>query len=132
MRLESLIHCVRPDRSACMYVGGKAASSVQVQPEIFWLVPRQKLGMCNLGVKEPEKPHTVLMTISLLQDAAAALVGRKLLQNSIAVFLQGIKTGSLKTGLISCFLHAEKMTFHTDGTIGKKCSEGNPLLPSFL
>lgn len=68
-----------------MCTWGKAASSV-VQSEIFWLVPRQQPGICNLGVKEPEKARTALMIMADLQDAAAALVGRKLLQNGVAVF----------------------------------------------
>jgi len=49
--------------------------------------------------------------MSCFQGAAAA--GRKLLQNSVAVFLQGTKTGTLKPGLISCFFHAEDGNIHT-------------------
>lgn len=79
-----------------VYVGEKQLPQ-WYSSEIFWLVPRQKPGICNLGVKEPEKAHTASMIISHLQDAAAAaLVGRKLLRNSIAVFLQGIKNKQFK------------------------------------
>lgn len=56
--------------------------------------PRQKLGIWNLWVKVLEKAHTTLTIIHCFQDAAAALEGRKLLQNSLAVFLQGIRTSS--------------------------------------
>lgn len=95
------------------------------------LAGSQKLGISNLWVKELEKALSALTIIPCFQDAAAALVGRKqLLQNILAAFLQGIRTSSLKMGLI-CFFHAEKMTFDTDRTIWKKHSERNPLLPSF-
>lgn len=67
---------------------------------------------------------------SLFPGCCSSTGGQEARQNSLAVFLQGIRTSSLKMGLI-CFFYAEKMTFDTDGTIWKKHPEGSPLFSSF-